>query len=473
MAVFISHSSEDRRWHDTVARLLDVAGIKRWNPAEMIPGLRLDQQLKQGIDVCDACLFVGTAHSIRSQWCLAELGAFWGAGKEVVPWLADTSINIRKLPPQFQHLVWADDPKKAVAALRDAVSRSATAGELIPVEATRQDMAALPAVTAILNNPHVLPRHARLIQFSGDKIRPVIELLLKRGARVDLLLAHPMQLLRNPHVDFRIFQMGKMATFHRTVDADFSREEKDRLCIRYYLEPASLRGLAVDDALCCLGWYTHRGDSDQGDSDEGYWLRGHDNASIIGRSPRPGHDPLRDMFDRAWSRMWEAAVPRSEDDRNITNLLRYQGGSSERVVIEGVVVSGHGVASGASSPGGVGTLHQQKDALGRFIDWAEFWPGTINVCIAPRVCAWRRKTPTIRNLKWSAEQPAEDFGLSRCRIDVMGLNRPAWVYFPLPGTKTQHIHEASIVEIVAPRIEGLRKGQVVSLTLNGVDLAID
>ena len=41
-----------------------------------------------------------------SSWCAAELGAFWGAGKDVIIYLADSSLQEDQLPRQFRgHLL--------------------------------------------------------------------------------------------------------------------------------------------------------------------------------------------------------------------------------------------------------------------------------------------------------------------------------------------------------------------------------
>ena len=430
----------------------------------MEPGLGLDEQLRNGIDACGICLFVATKNSIASKWCLAEVGAFWGAKKQVVPWLADDRIDPAKLPPQLKPLLWTRDEARAVEVLKESVSKLAkTQGSAsFPfVEAARDDDNSLPRIISIVKGLDTPPVHARLVQFSGDYVRGLLNILLGGGARVELLLAHPVQMLRTSSVSMRLFQLDKMAAFHGTVDADFPNLR--RLDIRYYLSPASIRGIAIDDTLCSLSWYTHQNN----------WLRGHDNASVISKPLAGGKDPLICTFDRVWDAMWETAIPAAEDRRNVQHILRRRPQVEGQVEVQGIVVRGHGVASGAKRPGEIGTIHQQREVLGKWIDWTECWPGTINVSIAPHFCVWRRPEPTISRFKWSHEQPPEDFGLSRCRIIAEGSEYRAWVYCPLPRTKTQHLHDASIVEVIAPRIGGLFYGQNVSLSLDARYLAID
>jgi hypothetical protein len=47
-------------------------------------------------------VFIATRTSVSSPWCSAELGAFWGAKKRVLIFLADDSLEDTDLPRQFQ-----------------------------------------------------------------------------------------------------------------------------------------------------------------------------------------------------------------------------------------------------------------------------------------------------------------------------------------------------------------------------------
>ena len=61
----------------------------------------LAEQLRESIRDCEACVFVATHNSVSSTWCAAELGAFWGAGKNVMIYVADSSLKDEQLPKQF------------------------------------------------------------------------------------------------------------------------------------------------------------------------------------------------------------------------------------------------------------------------------------------------------------------------------------------------------------------------------------
>jgi TIR domain len=92
MQIFLSYAQEDRTIYSELCKMLLAGGQSYWDADSMPLGAMLQDKLREGIRACDACLFVATQHSIASKWCLAELGAFWGAGKPVIPYIADPAI---------------------------------------------------------------------------------------------------------------------------------------------------------------------------------------------------------------------------------------------------------------------------------------------------------------------------------------------------------------------------------------------
>jgi hypothetical protein len=83
-------------------------------------GGSLSEQLRQAISDCGQCVFIATRRSIESQWCLAELGAFWGAGKTVILFLADPDLEEGALPPQFRGNLMANDAHRLIKELQNA-----------------------------------------------------------------------------------------------------------------------------------------------------------------------------------------------------------------------------------------------------------------------------------------------------------------------------------------------------------------
>ena len=136
-------------------------------------------------------------------------------------------------------------------------------------------------------------------------------------------------------------------------------------------------------------------------------------------------------------------------------------------MIPATIVRGHRVASGLNGnprfPGG--TIRMQLPffaALG--LDLSAFYPGTLNLSIAPM--SYRVVTPkhTFRDLKWHPEDPAEDFSFFDVIVHrdeaepVSGL-----IYFPHPQTKPTHFQTPDVLELLLPWTEGLSYGGQIRL----------
>lgn len=119
MAVFISHSFHNKPEFDNIVDALTLAEVPYWNPAEVKPGSSLRDQLRQAVEQCSLCIFVATHRSLESSWCGAELGAFWGAGKPVIVYLADSSLADEELPPIVQGDVWERRISKVAARAKE------------------------------------------------------------------------------------------------------------------------------------------------------------------------------------------------------------------------------------------------------------------------------------------------------------------------------------------------------------------
>ena len=122
MPLFVSHSQQDEAIYSTLCKALDLSGVARWDPKTMAAGDSLADQLRQAIQRCELCGFIGTRRSIESQWCLAELGAFWGAGKRVIIFLADPDLTDSVLPPQFKGMLREINADKLISALKSSLN---------------------------------------------------------------------------------------------------------------------------------------------------------------------------------------------------------------------------------------------------------------------------------------------------------------------------------------------------------------
>lgn len=129
MAVFISHSFENKPEFDNIADALVQAGIPYWNPNEVKPGSSLREQLRQAVDESNVCVFIATHRALDSSWCGAELGAFWGAGKPVIVYLAESSLQEDSLPPIVQGDVWERRISRVVTRAGELVKEARSAAD--------------------------------------------------------------------------------------------------------------------------------------------------------------------------------------------------------------------------------------------------------------------------------------------------------------------------------------------------------
>ena len=143
--------------------------------------------------------------------------------------------------------------------------------------------------------------------------------------------------------------------------------------------------------------------------------------------------------------------------------------------IKGVVLEGRGWTSGRAEGcpyprGTVGLqlLHFQK----RGLDLGTFYPGTLNISIAPKKFTVCHPEFTFRNVTWHPEHRPEDFSFSRCWV-IYGEQRvKGVVYYPHPETKVSYFLDSSTFEIIAEYIESIHPGSKVELEVNGDEIRI-
>ncbi len=138
--------------------------------------------------------------------------------------------------------------------------------------------------------------------------------------------------------------------------------------------------------------------------------------------------------------------------------------------VRGKLQQGHQVASGKAGDARFphGTLALQAPIFARMgfpID--SFFPGTLNIRIAPHRYEVLQSIRTFRNLKWHPETAAEDFSFYDCRVrtEETGDFKDALVYRPHPETKPDHFQDPTVLEILAPRLEGAIYGTLMELQL--------
>lgn len=176
------------------------------------------------------------------------------------------------------------------------------------------------------------------------------------------------------------------------------------------------------------------------------------------------------------------------------------GFSARHVVVEGVVVRGHGVASGVSPstpyPDGTITL-QLPHFAARGLDLSGFHLATINVDISPRRFSLRRPTHSFPDVHWTDRHGPETFSFARCRLTRVGGRAVAgaregsnsedrreeltsdegsfegWIYYPHPETKPMHDQPPTVLELLMPVVPDLDYGDSVTLALDPEEVSID
>ena len=136
--------------------------------------------------------------------------------------------------------------------------------------------------------------------------------------------------------------------------------------------------------------------------------------------------------------------------------------------VHGKIVEGHGVASGRSGDprfpsGTLGLQWKYFEELG--LDLSGIYKGTINISVEPLTPKPIKALHTFREIRWHPECPAEDFSFFEVRIQVEGTESVrGYIYWPHPETKPEHFQDPHVVEILAPKLSGIRSGAVAQLT---------
>lgn len=155
--------------------------------------------------------------------------------------------------------------------------------------------------------------------------------------------------------------------------------------------------------------------------------------------------------------------------------MSLRSSSAPVTTTSGTVVSGHRVASGQtdSNPYPSGTIEMQTphfQALG--IDLSAFYPGTLNVSIAPQQFTLRPQQ-TLPLVKWSPHHDPESFSFVPAELQWQQHTHRGLIYYPHPETKINHFQDPSVLELLLPKIEGISYGSQVVITAPASELIIE
>lgn len=133
------------------------------------------------------------------------------------------------------------------------------------------------------------------------------------------------------------------------------------------------------------------------------------------------------------------------------------------------LVRGHRVASGEAEDDRFphGTLAMQLPHFAqRGLDLSSYHLGTLNLSIAPKTFRILETSHRFDDVKWAANEPAENFWFLDCQI---GLNLEEFVdgfiYYPDPETKPCHFQPPNVLEVLAPKLPDINYGDSIWLAL--------
>ena len=136
--------------------------------------------------------------------------------------------------------------------------------------------------------------------------------------------------------------------------------------------------------------------------------------------------------------------------------------------LDGVVIAGHGVASGraADSPYPAGSIAlQQPHFLAAGIDLAPYFSGTLNVDLAPHHPQLQPSRIVFDGMLHWYGDITERFILARIDCRLAGRELEGLWYYPHPETKPAHFQRDTVVELLLPYVHGIAAGDAASIKI--------
>lgn len=137
--------------------------------------------------------------------------------------------------------------------------------------------------------------------------------------------------------------------------------------------------------------------------------------------------------------------------------------------LKGKVIEGYKIASGYSTSGRYpdSTIKlQTPHFLKRGVDISDFYPGTLNISIAPRTFEILQPTYVLKDVDWIPSHQPETFMFCKCEVTFQNQKCEGLIYYPSPETKEIHFQSPSTIEVLAPHIPGLSYGDEIELILS-------
>jgi WD40 repeat protein len=112
---FVSYAHADAELVHGIVERLEAAGWSIWlDRTDLLAGTRLTQELPTGIRDAHTFLFMMSARSVVSKWCMAEVDAAIGLGRRIIPVLLEPATDCPSQLEEYLRLE-PDDPSDAEA----------------------------------------------------------------------------------------------------------------------------------------------------------------------------------------------------------------------------------------------------------------------------------------------------------------------------------------------------------------------
>ena len=106
--VFLCHAEKDRGMADQVRYTLMRAGITSWtHHGDIEFGSDFQAAMVRGMEESDNVVFLISAYSLQSQYCLQELYHALSLHKRIIPMLVG-EVEVAQIPPPLEHLQYID-----------------------------------------------------------------------------------------------------------------------------------------------------------------------------------------------------------------------------------------------------------------------------------------------------------------------------------------------------------------------------
>ena len=133
----------------------------------------------------------------------------------------------------------------------------------------------------------------------------------------------------------------------------------------------------------------------------------------------------------------------------------------------GIICKGHGIASGKNFDSRFprGTIALQYPFFADCgLDLSSYFKGTLNISFSSHIFVLGKPKYYFPSVKWCVDMPAENFSFFPCFFELLGKQRVnALVYWPHPSTKPSFHQDPSVLEFLAPWIDGVNNGQKIEV----------